>query len=546
MRSAEALGRESQLQRLALIASRPPGNSPEKLEWLQDAGFGMFIHWSHDSQIGSVISHSMVGASEEYLQWFVEHLPKTFVPRQWDPDAIARLAKLSGMRYVVLTAKHHSGFCLWDSDTTDFTIMNTPYGKDILRGYVKALRRHGIKVGLYYSPEDFHWLYRHGYPVCRRGPGFVDPDEDPEYREFVRKQVTELFTRYGQIDVLFIDGEGEETTKEVCWTLQPDCLVTRGAIETPEQFVPGRPPEGPWESNLTMGTQWQYKPTNDKYKSGTRMIEILVETRAKGGSLLLNVGPKPNGELPIEQESRLREIALWHAVNGEAIHNTRPWIVPREENIWFTRAKKSSSTSQAETVYAFLTRVPDWKRGSRKEFLISSVEPTEATEISVLGHAGRRSEYAPNLDVTPRFESTERGLKISVCRAQRLYNNHKWHNPVVVRLENVRRAIEQPPYAETLRAKVQGDGEVVFEGKLVELAGADQVTVGFELQEYLGFAEAMYNTEWTATEKKTLSKSGKFEVRVDGLEPNTEYQYRAVVEHPKITVRGDHLRFRTR
>ena len=312
-----------------LIASQRLDNRPERLQWLQDAGFGMFVHWSLDSQIGSVISHSLAGASDQYVEWFINDLPKTFLPKQWDPDELARLAKISGMQYVVLTAKHHSGFCLWDSKTTDFTIMQTPYGKDILPDYVAVLRRYGIKVGLYYSPEDFCWLYRHGHPICRRGKYFVDPDRDDEYRDFVRRQVTELFTRYGPIDVLFIDGEGEEITKSVCWSLQPNCLITRGAIETPEQFIPGRPPEGPWETCLTMGTQWQYKPTNDEYKSGTRIIELLIETRAKGGALLLNVGPKPDGQLPIEQESRLREVALWHAVNGEAIHNTRPWIVSR-------------------------------------------------------------------------------------------------------------------------------------------------------------------------------------------------------------------------
>ena len=523
-----------------LLASEKPENQPERLEWLQDVGFGMFIHWSHDSQLGSVISHSMVGASDEYNHWFVKELPKTFRPQQWDPDAIARLAKICGMKYVVLTAKHHSGFCLWDSQTTDFTITNTPYKDDILPGYISALRQHGLQVGLYYSPEDFYWLHRHGYPVCRRGDRFIDPDDDPDYREFVSRQVTELFSNYGPIDMLFIDGEGEETTKSVCWALQPDCLITRGAIETPEQFVPGRPPEGPWESNLTMGTQWQYKPTNDEYKSGSRIIDILIETRAKGGSLLLNVGPKPNGELPIEQESRLREVALWHAVNGEAIHNTRPWIVPREENIWYTKQKDSN------TVYAFLTGLPDWTRGSRKEFTLQSVQATDKTQVSVLGHAGLLSEYSPTTDVTPRFEQTEQGLVISVCRAQRLYNNHKWHNPVVVKLQHVQPAITTPPYAETLRAAVDEEGQAVLEGKLVELADAEQIEVGFEFQKYLGFAEAMYNTEWTATTTRTLTKPGTFRLQVKGLEPGTEYQFRAFARHPKLTVRGDHKRFRAR
>lgn len=515
-------------------------NKPERLEWLQDAGFGMFIHWSHDSQVGSVISHSMVGATPEYIDWFIDELPQTFSPDRWDPEDYARMARLCGMRYVVLTAKHHSGFCLWDTGTTDFKITNTPHKEDILAGYVAALRKHGIQVGLYYSPEDFAWLHRNGHPVCRRGDGLLNPDEHEAYGKFVKAQVTELFTKYGKIDVLFIDGCGEEITKQTCWSLQPDCLITRGAIETPEQFVPGRPPEGPWESNLTMGTQWQYKPTNDEYKSGQRLIEILIETRAKGGALLLNVGPKPDGELPIEQEERLREVALWHAVNAEAVHDTRPWVVTSEGDTWFTRSKGGG------TVYAFLTRQPDWPRGSRREFTIQSVQATPKTKVSVLGHAGKWSEYAPTADVTPRHEQTDEGLRISVCRAQRLYNNHKWGNPVVVKLEHVTPALETPPYAETVRAKAIGGSKVAFEGRLVDLGGAEAVGVGFEYQEYRGFAEAMYNTDWTATGMQTRKEPGGYRIEVGGLKPGQEYQFRAVVKHPRLSIRGDHKRVKAK
>jgi len=318
--------------------------------------------------------------------------------------------------------------------------------------------------------------------------------------------------------------------------LAPNCLITRGAMATPEQFVPGRPPEGPWESNLTMGTQWTYKPTNDEYKSGTRLIELLIETRAKGGSLMLNVGPKPDGELPIEQESRLREIALWYAVNHESIHNARAWLVPREENIWFTKRK------DGDTVYAFLTGLPNWPRGTPKQFVLQSVRATPTTRISVLGHNGQWSEYAGTLDVTPRFQQTTNGLEISVYRAQRLYNNHKWPNPVVVKLENLQPAMTLPPYAETRSATVTPDGRAVLEGELLEMAGATDVAVGFEYQDYLGFTEAMYNTHWTATPLLKRTGTGKFQLTITGLKPGQEYQYRAVVAHPQLTVRGDHLR----
>jgi alpha-L-fucosidase len=478
----------------------------------------------------------MVGASDDYVKWFVTELPQTFNPKRWDPEEIAILARLCGMKYVVLTAKHHSGFCLWDTRTTDFKITNTPYGKDLLKDYVAALRRHGLAVGLYYSPEDFAWLHRNGHVVRRRNL-VPHPDEDPEYIRFIKAQVTELFSNYGQIDVLFIDGEGEEPTKQVAWTLQPNCLITRGAIETPEQYVPGRPPEGAWESNLTMGTQWQYKPTNDDYKSGTRIIEILIETRAKGGALMMNVGPKPNGELPKEQEERLREVALWHAASGEAIHNTRPWVVSNEEHIWFTRSK------DGDTLYAFLTRIPDWKRGDRKQFVLRSVRATDDTRVSVVGQNDKVVEYSPGADATSRFRQTGDGLEISVVRAQRLYNNHKWHNPIVVKLEHVRPAFETPPYAETGSAKALGDGKVLLSGKLQALGGVGEVAVGFEYQVYGGFAEAMYNTTWQRAELPTPRNGpGGFQLEIAGLQAGQTYQYRAYVKSPRITMRGDHQR----
>mgnify|MGYP000110389796 CR=1 FL=1 len=189
-------------------------NKPERLEWLQDAGFGMFVHWSMDSQLGCVISHSMAGASDDYLERFIHELPKTFNPKHFDADELAVLAKLAGMQYVVLTTKHHSGFCMWDTATTDFSIMHTPYGRDIVAQYVEALRRQGLGVGFYYSPEDFYYLHTHGIMVSRKGPG-SDPMEHPDYVEYIRAQVRELMTNYGPVDVVFFDGRGAEPAKEL-------------------------------------------------------------------------------------------------------------------------------------------------------------------------------------------------------------------------------------------------------------------------------------------------------------------------------------------
>ncbi|HOX02249.1 MAG TPA: alpha-L-fucosidase [Candidatus Paceibacterota bacterium] len=409
-------------------------NRTARLEWFRDQGFGLFIHWSHDSQLGSVISHSMVGADEDYLRRFVEDLPRTFNPRKFNPHDWAALAKLAGIRYVVFTAKHHSGFCMWPTATTDFGIRNTPFRRDIVGEVIEAFRAQGIVPGLYFSPDDFWWLWRHGVPI-QRGQAEVQPRHHPGLMAHDQAQVRELLTRYGEIGVLFFDGEAEGL-RDLAWELQPDVVVTRGAIETPEQFIPGQPLEGAWEACLTMGTQWQYKPANESYKSGWECLSLLIETRAKGGNLLLNVGPKPDGDLPIEQEERLREIALWMFVNGECIHGVRPWIVTNEKEIWFTRKR------DADILYAIVKLPPSarWKYGEWKELVLQSVQATDQTRVRVLGQSGRVLEYKPAVVPQTTWRQEADGLHIRAMRAQRLYNDHAWPNPVVLELSCVRPA----------------------------------------------------------------------------------------------------------
>ncbi|WP_020530615.1 alpha-L-fucosidase [Flexithrix dorotheae] len=514
-------------------------NKPERLEWFQDAGFGMFIHFSFDSQLGIVISHSMVGASEDYLDRFINELPQTFNPKNFSAEDIAVLAKIAGMKYIVLTTKHHSGFCLWDTKTTDFNIMNTPYGKDLVNEYVEAVRAQGLGVGFYFSPEDFNFLHEQKQTVRRRFPEPLSESIMEKYLDLTEKQLTELMSNYGKIDVLFFDGgEGplQEKSKEVCWDIQPDVLVTRGAMLTPEQFVPGLAIDEPWEGNLTMGTQWQYKPTNDNYKSGTRLIEVLIETRAKGGTQLLNVGPKPNGELPDEQEERIREVAAWTFINRESIESVRPWIITNEENIWFTRKKDAS------TVYAYITKLPDWPRGERKEFVLKSVKATKNTKVSILGQTGEVVEYNPDADGKTYFEQKENGLHISCVRAHRIYNNHKWHNPIVIKLENVEQALD-PPFVKTLK-ETKNNGMVVLNGEVLKTGDAEEISVGFEYRPYLGFAEALYAGEWKKTELLNPKNKKTFQVELSELEKGKEYEFRAIIIHPQIVVPGDVLRFK--
>lgn len=414
-------------------------NKPEREQWFMDMGFGMFIHWSMDSQVGAVISHSMAGASDDYLKKFINDLPTTFNPKKFDPEDWAILAKLAGMKYVVFTSKHHSGFCMWDTETTSFNIMNTPYNKDIMKEILDAFRKQGIAIGLYFSPEDFHYFYKNNIPVGRLQNPLHYPANNPGLMAHDKAQLKELLTNYGRIDIFFFDGP-EEGLKEYAWQLQPDLVVTRGQMQTPEQNLPDKPVPGPWEACFTMGTDWQYKPTNDPHKSGTEIINMLIEIRAKGGNLLLNIGPKPDGEIQIEQEALLREIALWNLVNEEGICNIRPWEITRENDIWFTRAKDKN------TVYAFVPAGSAWKYGDRKEFVFKTLEGSEKTRVSILGYASELVEYRPGYDAKIYTSNTPIGLVISAVNGHRLYTNNRWPNPVVMKIENVK-------YKATLKEK---------------------------------------------------------------------------------------------
>jgi alpha-L-fucosidase len=406
-------------------------NIPERNEAFMDWGLGMFIHWGVDVQLGSVISHSMVGASDEYLERYIRELPRSFDPGDFDPGRWAKMARLAGFEYMVFTTKHHSGFCMWPTETTDFSVKNTPFQRDVVGEYVKACRENGLKVGFYFSPDDFHFLHRQG-KVIRRLADYAMITGNPDLLEFNSRQVKELFDNYGPVDVMFFDSFENDALVQLVHRLQPDCIVTRGEMETPEQNIPDAPVPGPWEACFTLGNQWQFKPSNEEYKSGTELINMLIEIRAKGGNLLINMGPDPEGRIPFEQERVFRELSLWMFVNREAIHGIRPCEKIRERDIWFTKSK------DGRDVYMFLRGLERWDLGERRYFTVRSVEATEKTSISVLGQNDKVVEYRPEISPASGFTQKEGELTFSVYRAQRLYNNRLWPNPVVVKMTNVR------------------------------------------------------------------------------------------------------------
>ena len=511
-------------------------NDPAAVELLRDRGLGLFIHWGVDGALGGVISHSLVGASPDYVDRFFHILPGTFNPERYQPEKWASLAKLAGFEYVTFTAKHHAGFCMWDTATTAFNVTHTPYGKDITRQLVDAFRKQGIAIGFYFSPDDFYWLHEHGITINRHVKG-VYPQDIPEFMDYTRRQLKELLTNYGHIDYFFFDGPAEQLV-DYAWSLQPNLVITRGVMETPEQYTPGVALPGAWEGNLTMGTEWPWKPTNEIYKSGTELIEILIETRAKGGNLLLNIGPKPDGEIAIEQESRLREIALWNFVNGESIKNMRPWVITNENNIWFTRYK------DLNTVYAFLTKMQPWKLGEAKTITLRSVRATPQTEISVLGQSDEIVEYRP--DVKPKTTWTEDsgGLHINVYRAQRLYTDRRWPNPIVLKITNAQPGLT-PPAVLTMGADWNAStSTAILHGRLTNPGNVERVEVGFQYRLKKDGTDLSEKIEpWIDVPLSPGTSIGEFSFALKNLTPNRDYEYRACVRHPLITMYGQEKTF---
>jgi len=504
-------------------------NRAARLEWFRDQGFGLFIHWSVDSQLGVVISHSLVGASAPYTDRFFQELPQTFDPRAFHPEDWARLARLAGVRYVMFTTKHHSGFAMFDTATTPFGMMNTPFHRDITREVFDAFRAQGIAAGVYYSPDDFWWLHQHGKTI-ERGVPAVQPSNNPGLLAYDQAQLQELLTHYGKIDALFLDGEAAGL-RELAWRLDPDIIVTRGAIKTPELTIPGMPLPGAWETCMTMGTSWQYQPQNEHYKSGGELIRMLIQTRAKGGNFLLNVGPKPNGELPIEEEERLREIALWMFVNSDAIYGVRPWVITNEGDIWFTRKK--------DTLYAMVTSDQPWPRATWKEFTLHSLRATPNTRVSVLGQNDEVAEYHPEIHPQSSWRQEKDGLHVRVMATQRLQDNFHWPNPAVLAITHVEPGLAPPHVQTTGSAPSTTGADETLMGEVLDVGDSASLQAGFEYRPIVGEDVNSRAAAWLpVTPLQTVSKAGGFRAQVHGLSPNGKYEFRAVLYHPLLTIYG--------
>jgi len=362
-------------------------NDPRKTEQFRDAGLGLFIHWGPNSQVGTEISWPLNNASADYVKKYYA-LAGTFNPARFDPAEWARLAKLAGIEYVCFTAKHHDGFCMFDTAYSDFKITKTPYGKDIAAQVADAFRKEEILVGFYYSPGDFRYQFETG----RKFKHLYEPDFTsgalfgPQKKTFVdyeRGQVEELLTKYGDVFMIWFDGQCEPLKKQ-SWRVKQDVFIGRGEIPTPEQEIPGKADDRAWESCMTTSWQWSYQPNAD-VRTAKEVITNLIQIRARGGNMLLNVGPRPDGRFAAPDEALLRELGLWMMLNGEAVRGVRPWTVTSEGDIWFT-ARRSDGT-----VFAFVDPqygVKGINAPAGRKFTLKSVKTSADSIITVLGQEG--------------------------------------------------------------------------------------------------------------------------------------------------------------
>jgi alpha-L-fucosidase len=434
---------------LANILLAQSNENDARMQWWREARFGMFIHWgvyavpagTHKGQkinrIGEWIMNRGKIPVAEYKTY-----AQQFNPVKYDPDAWVRMAKDAGMKYIVITSKHHDGFALFDSKASEWNIVDaTPYGKDVIKPLADACRKHGVKLGLYYSHAQ-DWVNPGGAAARRvSSEGWANPDSaridaytkansghwDPEqtsktmteYMEGVAiPQVKEILTQYGEIAILWWDTPTDMTDEyaqklQALLSLQPNIITNDrlkrpnfpGDYKTPEQRIPkleeldGKD----WETCMTMNETWGYKSYANNWKSSETLIRNLIDIASKGGNYLLNVGPKADGTIPEESIQRLGEIGEWMKINGEAIYGTKG--SPLEPLSW----GRCTRTEQKGNTILYLS-VFDWPQdgkltvpGLMNEVITARIlgnKQTLKTSVDKNGLTMTLPEKAPNLLAT--------------------------------------------------------------------------------------------------------------------------------------------------
>src|SRR6516225_5835542 len=342
------MSRREALKLFGAAAALPTLQSPQsevdagrvrRMQWWHAAKFGMFIHWGVYSVYGR---HEWVMEMEGIPAAEYEKTAKLFTPKPNAARDWARLAKRAGMKYMVMTTKHHEGFCLFDTKTTNYCAPKQGPGRDLVKEYVEAARAEGLRVGFYYSLMDWH------HPDGAR----CADDEAARQRfvAYIHTHIRELLTNYGKIDVLWydvawpLDAKGWESEKmnKMVFELQPDIIVNNrnklpGDFSTPEQKIVAETSGRAWESCMTLNDSWGYQRADDNWKSSRTVIHNLITCVRDGGNYLLNIGPRGDGSIPEESVRILTEVGKWMDANGETIYKSDICDPRRSNYASFTR-----------------------------------------------------------------------------------------------------------------------------------------------------------------------------------------------------------------
>ena len=310
-----------------------------RMKWWHEARFGMFIHWGLYSVLGR---HEWVMENEGIPVAEYAPLAKQFKPKPNAARAWAKLAKQAGQKYMVMTTKHHEGFCNFDTKTTDYCAPKQGPGRDLVKEYVEAVRAEGLRVGFYYSLMDWH------HPDGARCAH--DEDARKRFVEYIHAHLRELLTNYGKVDVLWYDvswpldaaGWESERMNKMVFELQPDIIVNSrnklpGDFSTPEQQIRAEEGGRAWESCMTLNDSWGFQKADDDWKTPKQVIRNLISCSRDTGNYLLNIGPKPDGSIPEESVAALTEVGQWMARNGESIYHSDPCQPRRSNYASFTR-----------------------------------------------------------------------------------------------------------------------------------------------------------------------------------------------------------------
>lgn len=365
----------------------PPASLDNRMNWWRDARFGMFIHWGlYAVPAGEWNGKSGYGewirSSAEIPLKTYDKFKTQFNPVQFDAEEWAKTARDAGMKYIVITSKHHDGFCMFDTKHTDFNIMTTPFKRDPMKELAVACKKYGLKFCFYHSIMDWHhpdYLPRRDWETDRSAEGA----DYKRYVQYMKAQLKELLTNYGNIGVLWFDGEWESTWNETYGkevyhyvrSLQPDIIVNNrvgagrldmegltkqgafgGDFGTPEQQIPATGLPGvDWETCMTMNDHWGYNKADKNFKSTKEILRMIADIASKGGNYLLNVGPTALGTIPPESIARLDSVGKWMTVNGDAIYGTI--ASPFKSLQWGRCTRKDTKTGTTLYLHVF-----DWPK----------------------------------------------------------------------------------------------------------------------------------------------------------------------------------------